>query len=267
LESFRRGVMEKEGTLETDLEPEAALWDDYRRSRDPQVRHRLVRRYLGMTQRIAASLFGRRIGNSASFDDYLQCARVGLLEAIDRYDPTREASFATFAGYRIRGSVLNGLEQSSESAAQAAHRRHARLRERAQSLASAAGGSAGSLHRGLATQGHADRFAGMVDVTILLAMGYVLEDNGDWNPAGAETNDPYRSLELERVRARLNQLVDVLPERERWIVRYHYFQHMEFQEIGELLEVSKGRVSQLHARALQLIREGYEALEEFDLQL
>jgi RNA polymerase sigma factor for flagellar operon FliA len=241
--------MQKETSREADLGPEGRLWEEYRRARDPHVRHRLARLYLDMTHRIAAHLYGRRIGNAVAFDDYLQYARVGLLEAIDRYDSAREVKFATFAGHRIRGAVLNGLEHSTELAAQAAQRRHLRLRERAQSFES-----------------HDLEFAGMVDMAILLAMGYVLEDNGDWNPAGAATADPYRSVELDRVRARLNRLVDALPERERLIVRYHYFEHMEFQAVGALLEVSKGRVSQLHARALQLIREGYEALEEFDLE-
>jgi RNA polymerase sigma factor for flagellar operon FliA len=112
-----------------------------------------------------------------------------------------------------------------------------------------------------------ERFAGMVDVAILLAMGYVLEDNGEWNAAGPSNADPYRSVHLEGVRARLIRLVDALPERERLIVRYHYFEHMEFQDIGAVLDVTKGRVSQLHARALQLIREGYEALEQFGVEL
>lgn len=221
-----------------------------------------LRSYLELTQRIAASLFAKRINNTVSFDDYLQYARVGLLEALDRYDPAREASFETFATYRIRGAVLNGLEKSTESAAQAAYRRRSRHRERAQSLLLPETGDAAEPEK------FTDPFAGMVDFAILLAMGYVLEDSGAWNPAGADrAPDPYKSLQLERVRARLNLLVDALPQRERLIVRYHYFEHMEFQAIGAILELSKGRVSQLHARALRLIREGYDTLEGFDLQL
>jgi RNA polymerase sigma factor for flagellar operon FliA len=256
-----------------DPEPERSLWEEYGRTRQPETRQRLVRRYMDMTHRIAAHLFSRRVGNAVAFDDYLQNGRVGLLEAIDRYDPAREASFATFAGYRIRGAILNGLEQTTELAAQAAQRRHSRLRERAHSIEirDLRSGDHPSLERASAdaesdgTQ--LERFAGMVDMTILLAMGYVLEDNGEWNAAGASAADPYRSVQLEAMRTRLIRLVDALPERERLIVRYHYFEHMEFQAIGEVLEVSKGRISQLHARALQLIREGYEALEEFDLEL
>jgi RNA polymerase sigma factor FliA len=256
-----------------DPEPERSLWEEYGRTRQPETRQRLVQRHMDMTHRIAAHLFSRRIGNAVAFDDYLQNARVGLLEAIDRYDPAREVSFATFAGYRIRGAVLNGLEQTTELAAQAAQRRHSRLRERAHSLEirDLRSADAPSLERDSLDAESAgtqlERFAGMVDMAILLAMGYVLEDNGEWNPAGASAADPYRSVQLEAVRTRLIRLVDALPQRERLIVRYHYFEHMEFQAIGEVLEVSKGRVSQLHARALQLIREGYEALEQFDVEL
>lgn len=217
--------------------------------------------YHSLTHGIAARLFGQRSNDSLAFEDYLQYGRVGLLEAIDRFDPSRgEASFATFAGYRIRGSILNGLEKATEASAQSAQRRRLRLRERTQSLGQLSS-DAPNRHRPL-------DFAGMVDVAILLAMGYALEDSGQWNPQGADNgNDPYRSVQLERLRTRLKRLVDVLPERERTIVCCHYFEHMEFQDIGGLLGISKGRVSQLHARALQLIREGYESLEEFELDL
>jgi RNA polymerase sigma factor FliA len=254
-----------------DAAPEPAqLWQEFGTTRDPQLRQGLVRRYLEMTHRIAASLFAKRIHNTVSFDDYLQYGRVGLLEAIDRYDPAREASFETFAGYRIRGAILNGLEKSTESAAQAAHRRHARNRERVQSLLPGVARdpqAQAEFIDAASSEPDLDPFASMVDVAILLAMGYVLEDSGEWNPAGADRGDPYRSVQLERVRARLNLLVDALPQRERLIVRYHYFEHMEFQTIGEVLELSKGRVSQLHSRALRLIREGYDTLEGFDLEL
>jgi|SRR5581483_867273 len=256
--------MQTGGAPAADPELEKSLWEEYGRTGQPELRQRLVMRYMDMTHRMAAHLFRRRVGNAVAFEDYLQYARVGLLEAIDRYDPTREASFATFAGYRIRGAILNGLEQTTELAAQVAQRRRSRLRERAHSI------EIRDMRSTLEdeTEGtQLERFAGMVDVAILLAMGYVLEDNGEWNPAGASVADPYRSVQLEGVRARLVRLVDALPERERLIVRYHYFEHMEFQAIAEVLEVTKGRVSQLHARALQLIREGYEALEQFDLEL
>src|SRR5438128_2076815 len=99
----------------TTSEQETSLWAQYRRTGEPLLRARLVTTYLPLTHGIAARLFGQRSNDSVAFEDYLQYGRVGLLEAIDRFDPARgEASFTTFAGYRIRGSILNGLEKATE---------------------------------------------------------------------------------------------------------------------------------------------------------
>jgi RNA polymerase sigma factor for flagellar operon FliA len=254
--------MHKEQTLDTDRKVEADLWRDYLATRDPNLRSRVVEHYLEVAHKLAAILFSRRIHNAVSFEDYLQYARVGLLEAVDRFNPDRETSFETFASYRIRGAIFNGLEKSTEWAAQAAQRRRVRLRERAESLTVSPATDAPARDK------PTDSFATLVDATILLAMGYVLEDSGDWSASSsAESADPYRTVQLDMLRRRLKLMVDALPERERRIVHYHYFEHMEFRAIAELLTISKGRVSQLHARALCLIRDGVAALERFEVDL
>lgn len=243
---------ERQGEL-TKLRDEE-LWHRYVTDRETSVRHALVRRHLDLARIIAASLYAQRVDNTVDFQDYLQYARVGLLESIDRYEPDREASFRTYATYRIRGAILNGIERTTEHAAQREHRRRIRSQERVASVRERLEGDA------------RDAFSELVDVTIALALGYVLEDSGLWRKLDDDpTSDPYRSYEFKRLRERLTLIVEALPQREQLIVRYHYFEHMEFIDIGELLGLSKGRVSQLHHRALRLIRDAYRALEGFDM--
>lgn len=232
---------------------EAALWVRYISTRDTDLRDQLIERHLETAKRIAATLYASRINNTIDFNDYLQYARVGLIEAVDRYDPGHNASFATYATYRIRGSILNGLEKATEKAAQHAQRQRA-LRERSKSVRE------GVDHPN-------DAFSEMVDVAISLALGYLLEESGIWRPANEDQGaDPYRSLELKRLVERMGLIVKALPEREQLIVRYHYFEQMEFVGISKVLGLSKGRVSQLHSRALKLIREAYRELDHFDLR-
>src|SRR5215471_18654727 len=78
------------------------LWARFTQTRDPHAREELVQCYMPLARAAAARLFGSRIDESTPFADYLQYARLGLLEAVDRYDPQREASFETFSTYRIR---------------------------------------------------------------------------------------------------------------------------------------------------------------------
>lgn len=234
-----------------DLEEEAALWRRYVADRDPVLRAKLIERYLPTAQKLAAYAYSRRGPQAPEFADYLQWARLGMIEAFDRYDPKREASFVTFAGYRIRGAILNGLERATEQAAQHARRKQIE-KERVESVIGGASGASEALEE-------------LVEVTVGLALGFALEDSG--LSSEPETFDPYRVLELKRLRERLLLIVEALPEREKQIVKWHYFEHMDFKLIGLAFRLSKGRISQLHARALKLIREGLRSIDRFDLSL
>lgn len=245
--------MEREGVPEhgAQREEEAALWRQYLAGRDAALRGKLIERYLPAAQKIAAYAYSKRGPQAPEFADYLQWARLGMIEAFDRYDPEREASFLTFAGYRMRGAILNGLERATEGAAQWAHRKELE-HERLDSVLEGAAGSPDALER-------------LADVTLELALGFALEDSG--LSAEPESFDPYRVLEMKRLRERLLLIVDALPERERRIVKWHYFEQMDFRLIALALQLSKGRISQLHARALKLIREGLRSVDRFDLSL
>lgn len=245
--------MRQDGHEQNRLSPEELrLWERHRSDPDGNAKEALIERYLPVAKKIAAALYGQRHDASVEFADYLQCARLGLLEAVERYDPRRGASFETYASYRIRGAILSGLDRATEVASQKAQRRRMR-RDRLRSI---------SEH---ASANERQAFIRMVDVTLSLAIGYLLEEaGGAGEERSGQTPEPYASVELEQVRRRLAQLVESLPERERNIIHCHYFEHREFSEIGALIGLSKGRVSQLHARALRKLREEYEAIAATD---
>ena len=96
----------------------------------------------------------------------------------------------------------------------------------------------------------------MVELTIGLAIGFLLEDTGLATGSNESTGDQaYTSNNLAQLRQLLTGAIDDLPERESQIVRYHYLQGAQFEAIADLLGVTKGRVSQLHKRALQRLRD------------
>jgi RNA polymerase sigma factor FliA len=230
---------------------DATLWKTYVSRRDMGTRALLVQRNLRIAQIVAASMYALRYDDSVDFNDYLQYARIGLIEAVDRFDPAREASFRTYASHRIRGAILNGLEIATERLSQSTYRRQV-MKERATSLQSEADTAAG-------------KFAEMVELTIGLALGYVLEDSGLWKETDESGHsDPYRVYELKCLRERLTMILRALPEREQKIVKLHYFDHLEFYVIAEEMGLTKGRVSQLHARAMKLLRQAYDELGRFE---
>ena len=233
----------------------AVLWESFYASRDPGARERLIARYAVVARTIAATLFGGRPDDTVPFDDYLQYARVGLIESIDRYDAMRGTSFESFAAYRIRGAVLNGLSRETELRARRS-RRALRLAEREESLAGE-----------ILARPESASLEEFVRLTVGLAVGFILEEGiGELVDESPRAN-PYAQAEVAQLRVRIRELVAQLPAREREVLQGHYYEQREFQDVATVMGISKGRVSQLHARALAKIREWLNARPKIDLNL
>jgi RNA polymerase sigma factor for flagellar operon FliA len=232
---------------DTGLATVMALWRAFVASRDTRLRDELIELYRPLAKRIAARMFVLRRDNSVAFADYFQYACVGLVEAIDRYEPERPVLFETFATYRVRGAILNGLAKESELAAQR-HYWAARAQDRVESL-----------KRPVTDDGApANALTDLVELTVSLAFGVLLESRAEPADESPSAN-PYAAAELGELVRRLRRAVEQLPERERSIIELHYYQHEAFQDIAARFGVTKGRVSQLHARALTRMRAAFEA--------
>lgn len=219
---------------------------------DPQ---KLVLHYLPLARRLAASAFGRRYGASLEFNDFFQYALIGLMEAVERYEPSKGASFTTFGGYRIKGAILNGVEKLTEQQQQHQARKRI-LAERADTLKESA----------RKPSSFDDLFTELASVAIGLAIGCILEGSGlyrvDEEEQAPET--AYTRYELKQLRDQIGALVETLPERERLIIKLHYFHAIKFDDIAKEMGVSKGRISQLHHDALAALRTKYQHADSID---
>lgn len=228
------------------------LWLAFRVKPTAALREHLVARYLPYARTIAARMYARRGRQGFEFDDYLQYASVGLLECIDRYQPELGASFKTYATTRMTGAVLNGLEKMTERQQQLAIQRQViAIEDRMSGWMEGEPGddgqeSARALFRRLAVVGVGG------------ALGVLLEGSGliEWQDGEvAGCLGAYQQVALRQLRDRVLALMSRLPERERHIVRAHYLQEMPFRDIAAELALSRGRVSQLHKAALEMLRQ------------
>ena len=113
---------------------EAADWSAWRGAGDAQARARLFDRHADFARMLAARCYRSRYVRELEFGDYAQFAMIGLLEAIDRFDPTRGVPFEAYAALRINGAVISGAESLDERQQQIATRQAMR-RDRAQAIA------------------------------------------------------------------------------------------------------------------------------------
>lgn len=229
--------------LEADSQ-ESALWAEWLLHRAAAVRASIFFFYADWIRIVASSFFARYSHPMAEWQDYVQFASVGVLKAIDRFDPAIQPSFKAFADTYIKGEILKGISCFTKDS---------KYKPDAKAM--------------IGFSSHYDEsdlygLEEIVEVAVGLAFGCFLELGvEDFTPVN---NDPLSVYEGDRQFGSLMSYVERLSEREREVIVAHYFQHLAFSEIADLLELSKPRVTQIHQKALLRIRQWYE--EDTDAQ-
>lgn len=219
---------------------EAVLWRQYLEEPGAQTRQKIFERYVGFALKVAREQFHRRPPGNFDLADVEQLSIEALLQSIDRYDPLRGVSFQSFARPRLSGNISNGLSKSSDATAHYSFRYRAE-RERLASLA-------------VDRDGEQSAIAALSKLAATLAIGLMLEEQKDVENIASPEPSAYDTLAWTELNDVLREKVDLLPEKEAFIVKQHYRNGVSFQQIALLLGLSKGRISQLHASALGRLR-------------
>jgi RNA polymerase sigma factor for flagellar operon FliA len=259
-----------------------ALWQRWRLERDPAARECLTSHFLSHARMIAAVSYARRTHDDIHFDEYLQLASIGLIEAVDRFDPALGVQFKTYATKRIQGAILSGLERLTEKNQQIAALKRLRqerldsLKER-RNLGEAENAGVGSdLKMDPANiQSQKDLFSYLAEISVALALGVLLEGSGMVHIASSEEQASdvtpevsyFRKTEMIQLGNMLRDLMDHLTPQEQTVIRCHYFQELPFEEIATMFAMSKSRVSQLHRLGLKKLRERLACRTSCDISL
>jgi RNA polymerase sigma factor for flagellar operon FliA len=229
-------------------------------------REQLIRENLPLVQQVARKL-RRQITAHIDFDDLCAYGSKGLIEAADRYDPRHGAAFTTFAYYRVRGAMLDGLRtmgwysRADYSRYRAEERANEYLRNEADRAGAArmvAGAAAGtalpsdSARVETALGNVAEILSGIatVHITSLEAASAVPDDRFEAQDA---------ALDLGRMGERVRAAIRALPPRERQLMELYYFEDKNLEEAGAVMNLSKSWACRLHARAIDLLKSALEA--------
>ena len=235
------------------------LWDDFFKTRSETVREELALRYLPLVKHIVNRLFSH-IPDHVSREDLVSSGIVGLLEAIQRYEPGKRVSFQTFAYHRVRGAILDEL-RSYDLVSRTMRRQLREVEEAIRKLEKEAGETPDEQliadRLGMGVEEYRQLLVDLRPVRVTTFTD-LLSANGDDepcrdvpDPAGFGEQNAPRSREIQD--ALLNFLQD-LPKMERLVISLYYYEQMTMKEIAFVLNLSERRVSQLHTQAILRLR-------------
>ncbi|MCK9222370.1 MAG: FliA/WhiG family RNA polymerase sigma factor [Limnochordia bacterium] len=224
-------------------------------------REELISDHLSLVRRIAERL-AIGLPNHMQVDDLVGYGYLGLIEAAQRYDPCQGVLFSTFASKRIRGAMLDGIR--SEDWLPDSQRRKIKAMERAYAELDGRFGRpatdaevADALHIDLTELYDLQQKASSTTMLSLELM--ISSPDGDGGQlsdliADRQAVNPQQRVVEEDLRNRLAQAIGSLPERDQMILSLYYYEELTISAIGEVLGISKGRVSQLHTRAIMRLK-------------
>lgn len=209
-------------------------------------RDQLVEQYLPYASSIANKV-AQTLSNDADIEEIISNARLGLLEAAKRFDPKYNVDFKTFAYYRIRGAIYDGLRKTGWIPRSL----YSKIKfEQAANEYLQTASEKGAVKR-------SDEDAGEIyDTVNSLASIYIISiDSGEetMEIEDKKANDIEQKAEFQKIKEYMRQAIEELPEKERKLIKMYYFQNKTLEEAGQKLGLSKSWTSRLHARALGLL--------------
>jgi RNA polymerase sigma factor for flagellar operon FliA len=244
------------------------LWRRYKEDGDKHAREQLVLAFSPLVKYVAGRM-SSGLPAHVEESDLISYGLLGLISAIERFDPGREIKFETFAMTRIKGSIIDEL-RSLDWVPRS-------VRARARQIEKANAKLEHQLHRAPTDQEVADELDMSIDefqdsltrisnssVVALDELWTLSDASGDQvslldTIQDPDAIDPSAAMDATEMKDRLAEAIARLPEREKLVVALYYYENLTLREIGEVLGVTESRVSQLHTKAVLRLKSALQA--------
>lgn len=236
-----------------------ALWKDYKAGKSTALRNRLAEYYLPLVKIVGGRL-AVSLPPHLDRDDLLSSGFFGLLDAIDRFDITRNIKFETYAGVRIRGAMIDYL-RSKDWIPVTMRQKIRKYEQTVYKLETELGRSATDNEIAEALEISLDELQILISqcnaATIIPLEEYLKTDS----PEAVDAN-PSDTAEFFEIKDTLTRAIDKLPEKERMVVSLYYYEELTLKEISLILHLSEARISQLHTKAIFRMRNYLTKIKE-----
>lgn len=251
---------------------EEELWVEYSKAHDQKLRNYFIEKYAPLVKYVAGRV-AMNVPSSVEFYDLVSYGIMGLIDAIDKFDPKREIKFKTYAVTRIRGSIfdqLRAIDWLPRSVRQKAKEIERTIADLESHLGRSANDDEIAEAMGVSVQEfHSQLLRVSGNSLVSMDENWYMNDGSDNAPMSIEdtlessdTYNPDVAAEKEEIKKMIARTLMELPEREKQVLILYYYEGLTLKEIGAILNVTESRVSQLHTKAIMILRGKLSKIKE-----
>lgn len=243
-------------SVKTDTIQNDRLWKEFAKTRCLETRNELVMRYIQLVRSIALRLVPT-YRKHVDFDDLMSSGLLGLMDAIDKFDLSKDVKFETYASLRIKGEIIDQIRKQ-DWAPISLRQKIKRVEECFESLESSTGRTPTEsevAHKLSMSTDDVKKTLDEAHTFNLVALDEMLMDRvaGD-SLAASSDESPEKRLEEKELREILVMTIETLSEKEQQVVSMYYYDELTLKEIGMVLGVTESRISQIHSKALLTLK-------------
>lgn len=246
--------------MKTDMSP---VWQKYKEQQQLESRDELIIHYASLVKYVANRL-AMNLSSVVELDELISYGIEGLMDAIEKYDHTRNIKFETYAITRIRGAMIDGL-RSMDWVPVSVRQKSKELEKAYASLENRLGRAATDLEiaeeLGISVQELSVLLKDIASTTIISLDEFLPGDDGEDKKRrivemleDENVIDALGLVELQEVKELLTRSIARLPDKEKMVIYLYYYEGLTLKEIGVTLSLSESRISQLHTKAILRLR-------------
>jgi RNA polymerase sigma factor for flagellar operon FliA len=228
------------------------LWKEYNGKGSPEAREKLIVACLPYVKSCAYQL-SIYANPSQDVDDLVSAGIIGLMDALERYDPAKGASFKNYAKYRVRGSIMDEIRSMDwvpYSTREKSRKIEKAMHEFQQNSSEEPDEEDIAKATGMSLEKYREALLEVNRMTLSMLKDTLYDgDSSDISEQGLPRT-PEDELMLAEKETILANAVERLPENERLVVTLYYYEEMNMKEIGQSLDISESRVCQIHSSAM-----------------
>ncbi len=242
--------------------PNNDIWNEYKKTNSKQLRDQLIIENIELVKIIAGRLY-HSYSSYVDYDDLVSYGILGLIDAIDKFEPEKKIKFETYANFRIRGAIIDQL-RSLDWVPRSTRQKYKKLEQAIQKLQGKYGldikDELIAKELGMSLEEFSE-FLSNVSILSVISLDEKISENTNFSISSNDNDtSPEESYLKSETKKILMDTISKLPEREQTIIKLYYFSELTYKEIANILNISESRVSQIHTKCMLKLK---NILEKF----